>query len=89
MKHIHNRTKYFIDGVPAIDVARQNGISKGCVYDRLKAGWKLRKACTYKSMSTKELSSKLGLTVNKINYLLYTKTYTRAQLEDMANDNKR
>lgn len=48
MKHIHNRTKYFIDGVPAIDVARQHGIKVDCIYGRLRAGWNLKEACTTK-----------------------------------------
>lgn len=87
-KRVHNRTKHFINGVPAIWVAEEHGISKNLYVARLKRGWDILKACTYKPMSTKELSNKLGLTVSKINYLLYTKTYTRSQMEDMANGRK-
>jgi hypothetical protein len=88
MKHIHNRTKYFIDGVPAIDVARQNGICKGCIYDRLKAGWDLRRACTYKKIPYKTLARMMGVEYKYIVNLL-VQGYKREDIERMANDNKR
>ena len=84
-RRIHNRTKHFINGVPAVWVAEEHGISKNLFTSRLKSGWSVLKACTYKPMSTKELSNKLGISVNKINNLLRLRYYTRKQLEDMAN----
>ena len=87
-RRIHNRTKHFINGVPAVWIAEEHGISKNLYVARLKRGWDLLKACTYKPMTTKELSNKLGLSVNKINYLLQTRYYTRQQMEDIANGRK-
>lgn len=86
-KKIHNRTKLFINGVPAVDIARQHGIKKDSIYDRLKAGWDLKKACTYKHLTAKQLATKMGTDEKKI-YSLRAQGYTWEELEDMANGRK-
>lgn len=78
--------KHFINGVPAVRVAEQHGISKNTFRSRLKYGWDLEKACTYKHMPTKVLSLKLGLKISRIKYLLSGKGYTRQELEAMVNE---
>lgn len=76
MKKIHNRTKYFIDRIPAVDIARQNGISKHCFTDRVgKLGWDVKKACTYKKISNKELAIKMGVDIKKIQSLRKSFSY--------------
>lgn len=84
IRHIHNRTKHFIDGVPAVWIAQEHGIKKNTYLCRLKKGWDLKKACTYKPMTAKEISLKTGLTINKI-YSLKNQGYTWEELEEMAN----
>ena len=79
---ILNRTKYFLDGRPAVDIARENGISKGQFLDRLYLGWDLRRACTYKRLTGKELSTKLGMDIKKI-YSLRAQGYTWEELEKL------
>ena len=40
------RTKYIIDGRPAVELAMENGISYDRFYNRLKAGWTSHRAAT-------------------------------------------
>lgn len=87
-RHVHNRTKHFVNGIPAVWVAEEHGISRNLFSSRLKRGWDLLKACTYRPMPIKVLSIKLGIPVHKINNLLKYRYYTRQQLEDMANGKK-
>ena len=77
-KNSKARLVYFLNGRPAIDIARSNGITKSQFYLRLFYGWPLEKACTYKEPSSKEISLKTGLSINKVNFLL--KTHTRQEL---------
>ena len=72
------RLKYYINGVPAVRIAKENGITQARFHLRLKYGWPLEKACTYNEPSTKEIARKTGLSVNRVNYLL--KTHTRQEL---------
>ena len=81
---VHNRTKIFIDGVPAVDIARKNGIPKNMLYFRLSKGWSLERACTYKRLKGKELALKLGVDIAKIYSLHQNKGYSWEDLEDMA-----
>ena len=72
------RLKYYINGVPAVRIAKENGITQARFHLRLKYGWSIEKACTYNEPSTKEIARKTGLSVNRVNYLL--KTHTRQEL---------
>ena len=49
--------KHSLDGEPAIDVARRNGLSSQSMNDRLKAGWTLRDAVTIPKKSKKSLDA--------------------------------
>jgi hypothetical protein len=83
--HYYN-IKHFINGIPAVEIARQNNIRPHQFFQRInKLGWDLKKACTYKPMTAKEISLKTGLSLNKI-YSLKSQGYTQEQLEDMANE---
>ena len=81
---IHNRTKYFLNGRPAVDIARENGISKEKFTDRIQLGWSIKKACTYKHLTGKELANRMGTDEKKI-YSLRAQGYSWEELEDMAN----
>ncbi len=72
------RLKYYINGVPAVRIAKEHGISSGRLYLRLKYGWSIEKACTYNEPTTKEIARKTGLSVNQITYLL--NKHTRQEL---------
>lgn len=46
------KVKHFLDGEPAIDVARRNGLTNAVMRDRLKIGWTLRDAATLPRQTT-------------------------------------
>lgn len=79
--------KHFIDGVPAIHIATSNGIHKELFYNRLKKGWDVKRACTYKHLTIKELAIKLNVSVNKIR-CMRENGCTWEELEDIANGRK-
>ena len=72
------RLKYYINGVPAVRIAREHGISSDRFYLRLRYGWSIERACTYNDPTTKEIARKTGLSVNQVFYLL--KKHTRQEL---------
>lgn len=67
------RIKYYYQGKPAIDVARENGINKNKFNSRVKNGWSIEKACTYNEPSIKEIAYKTGLSIKKITNWVYNK----------------
>ena len=84
---IHNRTKYFLNGRPAVDIARENGISKEKFTDRIQLGWSIEKACTYKRLTARELAIKMDVDEKKIRSLR-SQGYTWEELEAIANGRK-
>lgn len=67
------RTKFYYNGRPAVDVAREHGISDTSFIQRLHYGWSMEKACTFKEPSLKEIALKTGLTFNQVYNLVYKK----------------
>lgn len=75
------RIKYLYKGRPAVDVARENGISKTKFTARIvNLGWSVKKACTYNEPSFKEVMLKTGYSEKYILKLMYDGKYTRKQI---------
>lgn len=84
-KRISSRTKYFLDGIPAVWIAQKNGISINTFKHRIHEGWTVEKACTYTHKRIKLISIETGLPEWKIYYLRRKKGYTYQQIEEMYN----
>lgn len=67
------RIKYYYQGKPAVDVAKENGISKNKFNSRVKNGWSIEKACTFNEPSLKELAYKTTLSYEAIRSWVYNK----------------
>ena len=74
------RIKYYYNGQPAVDVAVANGIKKEVFTQRVRNGWSIEKACTYKQPSIKEISLKTGLTVKQVQNLVYNLKISKESL---------
>ena len=74
------RYKYYLNGVPAVRIAESNGINKHKFNSRMKLGWDLQKACTFKEPSIKEIMRKTGLSRNKIQNLIYVKRIPKIEV---------
>lgn len=71
------RTKFYYNGRPAVDVAREHGISDKAFTQRLRSGWSMEKACTFREPRIKEIALKIGLTANQVCHLVYDKKISK------------
>lgn len=81
--------KYFLDGVPAVLIAKQNGISKERFGQRVRAGWSIKRACTYKEPSLKEIALKTGLSTSQVHNYIYNKGISKEEILNGTFNNTR
>jgi hypothetical protein len=67
------RTKYYYNGRPALDVAREHNIKEKTFGQRIRNGWSIERACTFREPRLKEIALKTGLTCNQVYNLVYKK----------------
>ena len=76
---IINDIKY--NGRSAVKQAERNGISRNVFANRIRNGWSVRRACTYKKgPNLKEVAYKLGISYRKLYYLITCKGWTCEEL---------
>lgn len=74
-----NDIKY--NGRSAVIVAKENGISRSVFSNRIRYGWSVEKACTYKkAQNLKEVAYKLGISYGRLYYLITCKGWTCEEL---------
>lgn len=71
------RIKYYYQGRPAVDVAVENGINKSVLGQRIRLGWSIEKACTFKEPSIKEISLKTGLSIKMVQNYVYNRKLSK------------
>ena len=76
---IFNDIKY--NGRSAVEIAKENGISRNVFSNRIRYGWSVEKACTYKKkINLKEVAYKLGISYGRLYYLITCKGWTCEEL---------
>ena len=72
--------KYWLDGRPAVDIAKENGINRDKFQQRIQAGYSIRRAATFHEPSMKEIVLKTGLPFNRVCHLVYVKGFSKEQV---------
>ena len=72
--------KYWLDGRPAVEIAKENGINSDKFQQRIQAGYSVRRAATYHESSLKEIALKTGLPFNRVCHLVYVKGFSKEQV---------
>ena len=72
--------KYWLDGRPAVEIAKENGINSDKFQQRIQAGYSVRRAATYHEPSLKEIALKTGLPFNRVCHLVYVKGFSKEQV---------
>ena len=72
--------KYWLDGRPAVDIAKENGINRDKFRQRIDAGYSIRRAATFHEPSLKEIVLKTGLPFNRVCHLVYVKGFSKEQV---------
>lgn len=72
--------KYWLDGRPAIEIAKENGINSDKFQQRIQAGYSIRRAATFHEPSLKEIVLKTGLSFNRVCNLVYVKGFSKEQV---------
>lgn len=76
---IINDIKY--NGRSAVKQAERNGISRSVFANRIRQGWSVKRACTYKKgPNLKEVAYKLGISYGRLYYLITCKGWTCDEL---------
>lgn len=61
------KIKFFVNGEPAVDIAKRNGISIPVFRDRLRNGWSVENACTVPTHKKSDEKSKVSFANNLFN----------------------
>lgn len=72
--------KYWLDGRPAVEIAKDNNINSDKFQQRIQAGYSIRRAATYHEPSLKEIVLKTGLSFNRVCNLVYVKGFSKEQI---------
>ena len=72
--------KHWLDGRPAIEIAKENGINSDKFQQRIQAGYSIRRAATFHEPSLKEIVLKTGLSFNRVCNLVYVKGFSKEQV---------
>ena len=72
--------KYWLDGRPAVEIAKENGINSDKFQQRIQAGYSIRRAATFHEPSLKEIVLKTGLSFYRVCHLVYVKGFSKEKV---------